>query len=453
MTVGTPPDQRAGPRAASPAATADAAGPGALPAPRAPRASVGPDQLVAAGALVAVGLDLAVVEGLRSGGLVAVALLPVWWSATRRFHGARLVLGLGAAALVSGLWLAAWRTADHVVEPFLVRSSALLLVGGLCATGLVLWARTVLTPRVAASALAVGVLLHLAVDQPNPVNPWKHGYGFTVAVVGLALLLGPRPRAREVVLLGALAAVSAVSDSRSLFAIALLSAVLLVWQLRPTASGRRSSRLAAVAFLGAIAGCIYLAGTALLVEGYLGEEAQQRSLEQLDASGSVLLGGRPEWGAITALARHEPAGFGLGVQANLEDVMVAKAGMARLNYDPDNGYVENYMFGREIKLHAVVADLWVAHGLPGLALGLTLAAVLAWSVITSVARREASGLVLFLFSLTAWNLLFSPIVTSMPVLVLTLGLALRERDGRRPDPVTAAEPQGTPSAAAPGATR
>lgn len=389
------------------------------------------DRVVAAVALFVVGLDLPVAEGLSLGALVAVALVPVWWSATRAFSGARPLLVLGGLALVSGLWLAAFRSQDHVVEPFLVRSAALLLVGALCTVGLILWARTVLSLRAVAVALALGVVLHLAVDQPNPVNPWKHGYALTAAVLGLALMVRGRPRPREVVLLVALAGVSAVRDSRSMFAVLLLAAVLLVWQLRPRTAGRGASRVATVAFLGALGACVYLAGTALIVEGYLGEETQQRSLEQLDSSGSVLLGGRPEWGAIAALAQHEPAGFGLGVRADLEDVMVAKAGMRELNYDPDNGYVENYMFGREIKLHSVVADLWVAYGLPGLAFALALTGVLAASLITSVARREASGLVLFLGSLTAWNLLFSPILTSMPVLVLTLGLALRDTARRR----------------------
>jgi hypothetical protein len=59
-------------------------------------------------------------------------------------------------------------------------------------------------------------------------------------------------------------------------------------------------------------------------------------------------------------------------------------------------------------------------------------------VATAIARRQASGVVLYLATLTLWNMLFGPIVTSMPSLVLALGLVLlRREDVPVPHPGTA----------------
>ena len=43
-------------------------------------------------------------------------------------------------------------------------------------------------------------------------------------------------------------------------------------------------------------------------------------------------------------------------------------GMASLNYNPDNGYVRNYMFGHGFELHSGLVDAWIALSLPGAAL-------------------------------------------------------------------------------------
>jgi hypothetical protein len=122
-------------------------------------------------------------------------------------------------------------------------------------------------------------------------------------------------------------------------------------------------------------------------------------------------------------------GYGVGVQANLDDILVAKSGMAALNYDPDNGYVENYMFGSEIKLHAVIADLWSNFGIPGVALGAWILGLSVWSIASAAARRVASGLAIYLTCVMLWNFAFGPIYSSMPIIVLALGMLLLPRPG------------------------
>lgn len=408
--------------------------------PRSQGAGWSLNEILAFGAVAAITLAFPLKDAITSATVVSVALAPVWWRATKQFVGARVLIGLGALALASGLWLSALATSDHAVNPLVVRSTTFLMIGGFCSIGLILWARTVLSLRVVGLAAAAGIIARLAVvEPPNPVNPWKHGISYALIVLLLALVLRNRPRPVEIVLLLGLAVASALNDSRSAFATLLLTALLVAWQLRPTTMGRKTSALATIALFAGVAACVYSVGTTLILDGYLGESTQQRSQAQVEASGSILLGGRPEWGASIALSQDRPIGFGVGVIANLDDILVAKSGMADLNYDPNNGYVENYMFGSEIKLHALVADLWANFGIPGLVLAGAMLGITIWSLATLVARRTAPALVIYLTCLFLWNFAFGPILSSMPGLVLGLGLLLVRRDHEpteRPTTVT-----------------
>ena len=69
--------------------------------------------------------------------------------------------------------------------------------------------------------------------------------------------------------------------------------------------------------------------------------------------------------ATRALFVHDPLGFGLGIIPSLTDITVAKTGMSAINYQPDNGYVERYMFGTQFEVHSVTGDLWALFGIPG----------------------------------------------------------------------------------------
>lgn len=414
------------------------------------RASPGSTRVVAVAAVGLLTFNYPLVDAFTTAIVVPLVLVPVWWSATRRFVGARALLALAAVAVVSGVWLAAWASTTHEVNPSTFRAALLLLVGGFAGIGMLLWARTVLPLRTVALAAAGGIVARLALVPPNPVNPWKHGISYAVVVLVLALLVRRRPGVLEVGVLLVLAVVSALNDSRSAFATLLLTALLVAWQLRPTTWGRRGSAIATICLFAGVAACVYQAGQALILEGALGQATAERSRAQIEASGSLILGGRPEWGASTALVAHRPTGFGLGVVANLQDILVAKAGMARLQYDPNNGYVENYMFGREIKLHALVADLWSQLGIPGALLAAVLLVVTVWSLASLVARRRAPGLTIYLTCLLLWNFAFGPVLSSMPSLVLGLGLLLMPRAA--PGSAPAAEPP-TLTSALPAVTR
>ena len=411
--------------------------------PRAQDAGWSSSQILAFGGVAAITLAFPVKDAITSATVVSLALAPVWWKATKQFVGARVIIGLSALALASGLWLSAVASSDHAVNPLVVRSTTLLMIGGVCSIGLLLWARTVLPLRMVGLAAAAGIIARLlVVEPPNPVNPWKHGISYALIVLLLSLVMRNRPRPVEIVLLLGLAGASALNDSRSAFATLLLTALLVAWQLRPTTMGRRTSALATIALFAGVAACVYSVGTTLILEGYLGESTQARSEAQVEASGSILLGGRPEWGASIALSQDRPLGFGVGVIANLDDILVAKSGMAALNYDPNNGYVEHYMFGTEIKLHALVADFWANFGIPGLVLAFAMLGITIWSLATLVARRSAPALVFYLTCAFLWNFAFGPILSSMPVLVLGLGLLLVRREPAETPPESPAPRAG-----------
>jgi len=97
--------------------------------------------------------------------------------------------------------------------------------------------------------------------------------------------------------------------------------------------------------------------------------------------GAVVFSARPELGASWALFQNRPWGYGAGVKPRFEDLWVAKQGMAALGYDPENGYVENFMFGGRIELHSGLMDMWAAASIPGgllllLIAGMALAAMI-----------------------------------------------------------------------------
>ncbi|MFF2772912.1 hypothetical protein ACFVUP_38015, partial [Streptomyces bacillaris] len=171
----------------------------------------------------------------------------------------------------------------------------------------------------------------------------------------------------------------------------------------------------------------YNVGQSLIVDGALGQATQQRTITQIDTSGSLILGGRPELAATTALMQHYPFGFGSGVYANSAQILVAKQGMAAINYAPNNGYVDNFMFGTGFELHSMVGDLWAGYGVAGLALAVALLWYILRGLGQSIARRTASALLIYLAVRTLWSLFFGPWYSSVTLLTLLIGIALLPR--------------------------
>lgn len=390
--------------------------------------------------LVLLGIRYNLSQGMTPGYLLAFLLAPLWIPALPHFRGARMILLAGAVAVISGLWLTAFASADHQTSSKNLIADSIMVLGVMAGVGVVLWARQNLPLHVIAILFGLGLLVTIQLGELRfASNPWKYAYSVPSAVIALAVSRYFQSRLMETLVLVALCAVSALNDSRSMFAILALTAILLLWQYLP--ASRKNAVYKTLLSLAAVAVLTYNAAGFLVVDGYLGAQSQARSLEQIRTSGSLLVGGRPELTASLALFQERPLGFGTGVIATPSEVQAAKAGMAEINYDPNNGYVENYMFGEKIELHAVLADLWAYFGLAGLLVGCAILVLLLRVVITMVAHRNGSGLELFLITLTLWNLFFSPLYSSAPTLLLTLGLVLLRKPGRHEQDVAEAGPK------------
>lgn len=392
---------------------------------------------LAVGVLVLLGWRQQLNFGITIGYVAALAVLPVWAPALRRYGGYPMFFFLGAASLIAGFILSNSSSSNHQIDQSKLIINATLLVGLLLTAGVVLWARQLMPDWLVCAAYGLGMFLGVPKGGDVLINPWKFGYSLPVIVLVLsvAALMITRFRMRrpwvELLALAVLAAYSGLNDSRSLFAMLALVAVLVMWQMLPAGKNLRRAIYGTVLTAVAVIIITYEVGSALLVDGYLGAAAQQRSIAQINTSGNLIIGGRPEIAATVALMKSQPWGFGLGVVPSLADIAVAKTGMAAVHYEPNNGYVERYMFGSQFELHSVVGDLWVHFGLLGLLLAVAaLSLTLRWCLI-AVATRRGSAIVLFLAVITVWNLFFSPLYSSVTIMGLALGMiAIR---GKRRD--------------------
>jgi hypothetical protein len=394
--------------------------------------------------------------GVTIGFVVSVILLPLSIVILKRFESARLFGAIVLAAAVSGVVLLQYASTDHRVNDGVTVSTLLLLLGMFTSVGAVLWARTVAPFSLVGVSFGVGMLVRVVLDPDVAEgNPWKYAYAIPIAVIVLSALHGRRRIVLQLVVLLILAALSITFDSRSYFGTFMLAALLVGWQLRPQA-GRRKTRWGLTAlFLGLVAVVLYETATSLLLGGSLGEEAQVRSAAQVEAAGSLILGGRPELGATMALMQDRPFGFGPGVLVTSNELMVAKTGMVALGYDPNNGYVERYMFGSSITLHSMAGDLWAAYGVVGLVLVAFLLVIFIRSLARTVVSGEGGAVLLVLAAWSAWNVFFSPFYTASATTIIALGLCLPLRNAlpsnrarsRASDPASIGPP-GQPRASA-----
>lgn len=381
-------------------------------------------------AVIAMRIDLP--GNVTVAALVSVLMIPLWWGAVKQYRGASILLACGAVALLSGIWLTELtRSTTGSVSFSLMISISVLVGGALCSVGVVLWSRRFLTDGQVALAYGAGMLLGVSPDSPLfPENPWKFGFAVPVTVILLALAQMSGRRVLEAVVVLGLVVASALADARSSFAILMLTGLLVFWQMRPRRASRRASALRVVAALAALAFIVYTFAQSLILEGALGEETRQRSIEQIDTSGSLVLGGRPELAATIALLQEQPWGFGAGALPTFADVTVAKTGMEAIGYESDNNYVEGYMFGERFELHSLFGDFWAFFGIPGIVLIGAIAVLLVRGLSVRVAHNVASAVFIYVAVRTLWNVPFGPIYSSIPLFILALGLALLPKDGQ-----------------------
>ncbi|MFT3945113.1 MAG: hypothetical protein QM705_15000 [Ancrocorticia sp.] len=391
-------------------------------------------QRVAQASVFLTALRYTVAVPIPFGVLVGVACAPMWLASLRRYRGAVLLAVMIVSSVIWGVILTYQQAPfNGGTDSRVMMTFSLLIIFTLVGFGTILWAREHLSERAIGIAVGLGMLATNILNKSaiSSVNPWKFGISLPLSVIILAYVAGSRRWQTTVIALLALGAVNVLFDSRSAFATCVLAALLMLaqrWWGRADASTVRSRAISLFLVAVTSAAVLYQVTSHLLMSGFLGEEAQQRSIAQQELAGSMIVGGRPEMAATWALMQHRPAGFGSGANASTLDVMVAKAGMWKINYQPDNGYVERYMFGRGIELHSAIGDMWAYYGLVGLACGILIVILIAHALFVRLATGTASGLIIFLSCTTLWNLLFGPLWETSRMLAVILGLILLRRD-------------------------
>ena len=396
------------------------------------------EQLLAVLGTVIIAMRIPLTQQLLTvGDLLAIATLPMWFPATRRYVGMRAWLTIGALCIPAGLILSWLNAVDHQIRLGTSATSTILMLSLLCSVGFMLWARRHLTEGALVTAFGFGLLLGLTASTNAlfPTNPYKYGFALPTTILLLGLAQMSKRRAAELVVALILCIASTLADARSDFAILMLTAALLAWQMRPRVSSRRGSAVVALAGIAAVAIAIYNLGQALILDGFLGKDTQQRTARQISEAGSVILGGRPELGATLNLMRHNPLGFGSGTIPNYNDIRVAKQGMAYIGYDPANGYVERWMFANGYRLHSAFGDLWALYGLLGLVFAGFVLVLALRRLGTALVNRTASGALILGTGLLAWNSFFTPLYGGIRIAILVLTLAFMLRPLPPPDPL------------------
>jgi hypothetical protein len=420
MTVRTP----------SPRPLDDRAGPLVADA----RSSYGPaDVMIATVLPIAIMIRIPIVSGITIGDVAAILLAPVWVRALGRYRFSVPVLILVFLTMLSGIVLTALDV-DRTTDLSLLITNSSYIFSIAVGAGSLLWSRSVIGPAKMAVFAGIGVVLRAVMifepGQTNPgvpPNPWKFFFELPTMILVLALAAWTGKRWIELAALGVLGATDLLADSRTATAIVLMTVALIAWQSRPTGRNRRGSTVRTLLGIGALGAGVYMIVTALIFSGALGQAALERSEAQIEESGSLLTGGRPELGASTALITQQPLGYGAGTLPTTPDILVAKSGMATLGYDPNNGYVENFLFGYGYEVHSVTGDLWIRYGLLGAVFAAALVAIALLGSGSRVASRSATALLVYLSIRILWDLAFGPFYSMIPVIILLIALALPER--------------------------
>ncbi|CAH0223621.1 hypothetical protein SRABI76_02575 [Microbacterium oxydans] len=385
-------------------------------------------KVLAAVVCVILAARITLLQGVTAGILISILLLPVWVVTLWRHRGGSAIVTLGGLAIVSGLVLTDFFAGDHPTSESMMQQNTFSLISVIGGIGVVVWVRSLLGNAATALWYGVGLMVGVVLHGLDMDNVWKFDLSVPATVIVLALCMMSRRPWVEMIALLLLAVVSALNDSRSAGSMLLVAAALVVWQSLGSRLAKSSTTVRTLAVFGFTAVIGYAALQAFILEGWFGKAAAVRSEAQIAQSGSLLLGGRPELGASTELIAANPLGLGSGTLANGIDLLIAKTGMARLNYDPNNGYVEKYMFGNGFEVHSMLGDLWIRFGLFGAAMLVVALVIITLGTAGQVAKRAASGLMIYLAIQVFWDSLFAPFFsTSISTLVLGVALAMVPR--------------------------
>lgn len=362
------------------------------------------------------------------GFLISIALLPVTLHHLSRHRWALPIAVLAVLAAVSGVVITELRGETVPVSQPLQIVQTVRVLGLAVILACLLWARSVIGTRRLVLMFGVGSLISLVITGLNMDNIWKFSFSVPVILIVLGLPWVWGHQGRQVIWLAVLAAVSAIGDSRSLAAMLVIAMAITLFEHRGLEQQPRRA-WTAITRLGLFALAGYFVVQAAILEGMLGEAARDRTEMQIDRSGSAIIGGRPEMGAAIALIAARPLGYGSGALVTYDERNIGKAGMWSIGYDPDNGYVDSYMFGNGHEVHSLLGDVWLHFGIAGALLAMVVVVAVLRSAGHGMATAAISSVALFLAVRSVWDFAFSPFASAMLYLPFTLAvlLPLRER--------------------------
>lgn len=280
---------------------------------------------VAFGLCILLGSKLSPLPFAPYAGVLGLVVLPVLM-ALRSYRGLPLLAALLATSVLSGIVLTV-AFDDHTTLPSVMIGKSAMVVAFIGSLAVVAYARTAIGAPFTAIAYGLGMLIAAVLAGPASAGGWRFTYSIPVAVLVLGLLSLRASLPVQIAGLLLLAGIGFVNDSRSNSAMLVLAAVVLMWQrlARVVNKGRRRvGNVLGVLLFGA--GVFQLIQFSLL-EGFFGAATQAKTSRQIEMTGSLLLGGRPEAAASFALVRLYPFGIGSGSAPRMTDVTAAKASM------------------------------------------------------------------------------------------------------------------------------
>ena len=390
---------------------------------REPSHSVGPlERMFLLSLCVLAGLRYIVAADLSAAAILAVMLCVVWLPILGRYRFVVWLAVTAAIAVLSGIALTAVNSTDHSIVSSATQSRSVMLVSLVATLGLLLWARSRIGDNAVPIAFGVGMVLAIALDPPSGGNIWRFSLSVPLTILILAITGSMRRWWLDATALVSLALIGLANDSRSNSSMLLLAAVIIVWQRlrRSSTRGRRRTSGLLSAALAAVA-VFFLIQSAIL-DGYFGEITQLRTQAQIDRGGSIFAGGRPEAAASWALISMHPFGLGSGIRATSEEIARAKDAMLGIGYDPNNGYVQRYLFGSGIEVHSMLGDMWIWFGLAGVAVAAVMVLVVLSGVDRGLRTSTITGLGCYLAIRFVWDMFFSPAGSSMQLTALCLAI-------------------------------
>ncbi|MGA6128272.1 MULTISPECIES: hypothetical protein [unclassified Microbacterium] len=336
--------------------------------------------------------------------LLCLAATPANLALTRRDHGIDQVAMLALLVAVAGFALFVWGA---------------------------IWARTTIGTRATALFLACGFMIQV-LGRPDvwQIQPWKFGFAFPVALAALAVASRSKKLRASIITLAAIGIVSALNDYRTYSGVALATiAMIIAMKLINRQSMGRTRQIATLVITALAAVLVYRVIEFLAVSGLLGARNQDVSVAQIARGGSLIAGARVETPIFFELLAARPSGYAPGVIANSADFV--DGGTALITAGSDEvRYLTDYVFAATIKLHSILADLWVGFGPIGIVLAASIGLVFVRSIMRSWGD-PAIALKIFLAALGLWHLGFSPIGTNWWELASALALVTFHRTNAR----------------------